>query len=901
MENKTFMYRIAQIIVDARQVFFVFFMLAAIFCLLHMGKVRVENDLSQYLPGDTETRQGMDIMDAAFETHGSARILLANITFDRALGVSKGIEEIYGVDRVDFYDPDDDSYENEDRNDYYRDSSALITVTFDEDEDTPLSQQAIAEVREYVKDYDNYVYTTVDLDESAELQKDIQFILVLVLATIVLVLTFTSTTFAEVPVFMITFIMAAILNKGTNYVFGTISYISNAVDAVLQLALAIDYAIILLQRFNEEKNNGANPREAMVLALSKAIIEISSSSLTTMAGLIALVFMHFKIGQDLGLVLCKAIIFSLLTVFLFMPNIILMFNGAMEKTRHRSFVPSIAFWGRLIYPFRFVFPIVFLIVAGYAAVYSARCPYLFDQYSPRGPKKTPYLEAKDRINETFELTNPMAIVLPRGDYEKEAAIIGELKKKDYVDNIMALADIEVGDNDEYVLTDELNPREFAEVADMDAGISKLLYIAYAQDKEIYGAFVDGIDEYRVSVIDMIDFIYDKKEEGSLNLSAKQSRDVADIHDDILTARKQLESDDYSRIIFGLVDPVEGEVTFSRVDEIREMAQSHYKQRIYVVGDSTSDYDLSSSFGEDNTLISVLTALFVGVILLFTFSSVSLPFILLLTIQGSIWINFSIPTLQQSPIFFLCYLIVSSIQMGATIDYAIVITNRYVTLRKELGNKKEAMVHSLDESFSTILTSGSILTASGFMIGRLTSNASISQLGNTLGRGTLTSIILVLLVLPQLLCLFDFILDPTFFKKSEAAEGKPGESVQGGKGYVFVNGTVQGQFNGYLFGEFKGTMRGEYDLRLRRGTVNEISQGSGGSAEELAEDPASYGNEPVQMGTSEALTGEMVSSGDESIQTESSGELPDGTVSHDELIQAETSESMENSNDESEKN
>ena len=200
----------------------------------------------------------------------------------------------------------------------------------------------------------------------------------------------------------------------------------------------------------------------------------------------------------------------------------------------------------------------------------------------------------------------MAIVLPKGDYEKEAAIIDALKEKDYVDDVLALANVEVGDDKEYVLTDSVIPRDFAEIADVDAGLSKLLYTAYAQDNEVYGAFIDGIDEYKVPVLDLIDFIYDKKESGTFNLSAKQSEDLDDIHEQIETARVQLESEDHSRIIFTLKGEVEGEETYERVDEIRKMAQSYYRDRIYVVGDPTAAADLSSSFNNDNMLISILT-------------------------------------------------------------------------------------------------------------------------------------------------------------------------------------------------------------------------------------------------------------------------------------------------------
>ena len=214
--------------------------------------------------------------------------------------------------------------------------------------------------------------------------------------------------------------------------------------------------------------------------------------------------------------------------------------------------------------------------------------------------------------------------------------------------------------------------------------------------------------------------------------------------------------------------LEGKATFAAIDEVEGIAKSYYNEA-YVVGDSSSNYEISKSFGTDNLRISIITALLVGIILLFTFQSAALPFILVLTIQGSIWVNFSLPYLANEPMFFLSYLIVSSIQMGATIDYAIVITGRYMVLREECESKNKAISRTLNEAFPTIITSGTIMAASGFVIGFLTSNATIASLGKTLGIGVLISMILVMFVLPVLLYLFDFTIDKTSFSKKNNEE------------------------------------------------------------------------------------------------------------------------------------
>ncbi|MDD3368317.1 MAG: MMPL family transporter [Lachnospiraceae bacterium] len=762
MDANAIMEKIASIIVNKRKAFLVFFGLAFIYCLLSISRVSVNDDLTDYLPDTTETRMGLDIMDAQFTTFGTAKIMINNIDYDTALSISKTLQEINGVSDVTFYDPEDEDYSEEDIPDSYNNFAAVYTIDFEDAEDTEITQSAMAEVRALVSKYDVSVYSTVDKDDSASLQEDMKLILVLVVIIITGVLIFTSQTYMEIVVFMLTFLVAIILNMGTNYWFGEISFVTNAVGVVLQIALAIDYAIILFHRFMEEHED-KEAKEALIIALSKAIPEISSSSLTTMAGMAALMTMQFGIGMDLGRVLLKSIIFSMISVFVFMPAMIMIFEKGIMKTMHKNFVPKISAWGHIVVKLRHVIVLGFLIVVFLGIIFSNQCPYIYDKNSIDSAKKDEYLTAKDEIEKYFNLTNTMAIIVPKGDYQEEAMILKEVAKCDGVDKTLGLANIEVGDDQEYVLTDSLTPRELAEVADTDIDITKMLYQFYAFKNEQYGAYLGGIDSYKVPIIDMIDFIYDQEENGGLELNSDTTRDIEDIHKDITDARKQLEGEDFSRLVFTWNKPLEGKETFDEIDQIRNIALKYY-DKVYVVGDSTSDYDLSKSFKTDNMKISILTALMVGIILLFTFQSAGLPFLLVLTIQGSIWVNFSIPYLKNEPMFFLSYLIVSSIQMGATIDYAIVITSRHLALREELTDRREIITEMLNQAFPTVITSGGIMASAAFIIGRMTSNGTIASLGNTLGIGVLISIFMVMAVLPAMLYIFDWFIDMTNFSK-----------------------------------------------------------------------------------------------------------------------------------------
>ena len=759
--------RISEYIVNKRKAFMVFFILAAVFSVFSSSWVKVSNKLSDYLPESTKTKQGLDIMDENFTTFGTAKVMVNNIDYEKALELSTKLKEIAGVSRVDFYDKSDSDYENKNIEDYYKDFAALYTISFEDVEDSKLVQEAIVKVREAVSTYDNVVYTTIDKDDAKSLNEDMKVIGVLVVIIIVGVLIFTSQTYAEILIFMLTFAVAILLNVGTNFIFGRISFVTKAVGVVLQLALAIDYAIILFHRFMEERQN-FKAKHALISALAKAIPEISSSSLTTMAGMVALMTMQFRIGRDLGQVLLKSIIFSMISVFLFMPALIMMFEKWIKKSMHKSFVPNIEFLGKKILSVRFIITGIFTVLVIGGIVLSGKTAYIFDPNSIKSDKKTEYIAAKEEIERHFGSSNILAVVIPKEDYIKEARLLEEISKVEGVKSVTGLANIEVGNEGEYVLTDSLKPRELAEIADVDIDLVKLVYRFYALKNEQYGAFINSIDSYKVPIINMVDFLYEQIENGGVEIDEDITENIEDIHKSITDARKQLESEKYSRFLVVWDRELEGKATFAAIDEVEGIAKNYYNE-VYVVGDSSSNYEISKSFGTDNLRISIITALLVGIILLFTFQSAALPFILVLTIQGSIWVNFSLPYLANEPMFFLSYLIVSSIQMGATIDYAIVITGRYMVLREECESKNKAISRTLNEAFPTIITSGTIMAASGFVIGFLTSNATIASLGKTLGIGVLISMILVMFVLPVLLYLLDFIIDKTSFSKKNNEE------------------------------------------------------------------------------------------------------------------------------------
>ena len=798
------MEKIATFIVDKRNLFFLLYAFALIFSIVATGWVKVENDITTYLPEDTETRQGLTVMNDNFVTYGTARVMVSNVTYETAENICSDLESIDGVTSVDF----------DDTTDHYKSASALFSVTFDGTTTDDISIHALHTIRDMLAGYDTYIDTEVGVDTSADLQSEMSVILVLAAIVIVLVLTLTSRSYAEVPVLIMTFGAAALLNMGTNFLCGTISFISNSVTVILQLALAIDYAIILCHRFSDEHET-KDTREACIAALSKAIPEISSSSLTTISGLGALAFMHFGIGRDMATVLIKAILFSLLSVFTLMPGLLMVFSKKIDATRHKNLIPKITFLGKFDVATRFIVPPIFAVVVVVTAVLANKCPYCYSYTDLVTAKQSESQIAHQKIKNTFGVNNMVAVIVPTGDYDSERQLLKDLDSCAEVKSTQGLANIDAMDG--YKLADALTPRQMSELAGLDYEVAEALYAAYAVDQNEYGKLISGLGDYKVPLFDMFMFLQREMKDGNITLDGDIQETLDDLFEQLNKAQLQLQSDKYSRLVVYLNLPEESDETMDFLDTMHALIAKYYSSDTYIVGNSTNVKDLSSSFGEDNMLISVLSALFVVIILLFTFKSAGLPVLLIVVIQGSIWINFSVPTIQHESLYFLGYLIVNSIQMGANIDYAIVISSHYTDLKKEM-RPKEAIIAALNEAFPTIFTSGTILAVAGALIGVMTTNPVIAAIGTCLGRGTVISIVLVMAVLPQILLIGDTIVERTSFDVKVPVDLS--RVNRAASGNMRVSGRVRGYVNGVIDAEIKGTLNGTMKASVTSGTTIE---------------------------------------------------------------------------------
>lgn len=795
------MAKLATFIVDKRNLFFLLTVILLIFSAFSRNWVEVESELSAYLPEDSGTRQALDIMEEQFTTLGSAQVMAANITQDQAEALRDQIAGIKGVQGVE-YDNTEEHYNND---------SALYTVTFDYDESDDACLDSLEEIKSALSAYDLYVSTELGNTEQEAIDREVSVIMVYVAVIIVVVLLFTSQTYAEVPVLILTFVVAMILNLGTNFLLGKISFVSDSVTSILQLALSLDYAVIFCNRYKEE-HRLLPIREAVIVALSKAIPEIGASSLTTIGGLVAMMFMQFRIGADMAVCLVKSILFALLSVFVVMPGLLMLFGPLMDRTEHRNFVPKIPFVGKFAYKTRFVAPVLFVVAIAVAFPLSQKCPYAYGESSLETPVLNETQIAENMIHDNFTSTNMLALMVPAGDYEKEAAILSELEQYAEVDSAMGIANVEAMDG--YTLADQLSPREFAELAGLDYEAAQVVYGAYAASREEYGQIIGNLDNYEVPLIDMFLFVCEQVDSGIVTLDEEQTEMLNDAYTQMTAAKEQLQGTDYSRMLVYLTLPESGEETYQFLDTIQETAQKYYPDgKVCLAGNSTTEYDFQKAFARDNMVVSVVSILIVLIVLLFTFKSAGMPVLLILVIQGSIWINFSMPYLLNQPLFFMSYLVVSSIQMGANIDYAIVVANRYQELKGQMPHR-DAIIETMNFAFPTIITSGTILAVAGTLIGLMTSTASITGIGQNLGRGTILSILLVMFVLPQFLLIGGKVVDMTAFSMPNVTK------KHSGRGRVRVDGLVRGEVHGVVSGVMHAIVDGEVDLNLISGVAAE---------------------------------------------------------------------------------
>lgn len=666
------------------------FMILTVICIGLSTLVGVNYNFADYLPKDAPSTNALNVMEEEYsQPIPNMRVVVYDVSIPDALEYKEKIEKAEGVKEVTWLDDSIDIYEplelaNQDTVEtWYKNSDALFSVTVSSDEKE--KKAAVDAIREIIGDDNAMSGTAVtDVLSPVHTSQEIQKIMLIALPIVFIILLLTTTSWFEPVLFMITIGVAIMLNRGTNLIFGEISFVTNAAGSVLQLAVSMDYSIFLLHRFAENRQEGGNVQDAMMKAVKQSMGSVLSSGLTTVTGFAALILMRFRIGPDMGYVMAKAIVFSLICVLCFLPALAISTYKLIDKTRHRAFWPDFHKFAKAVLKVRIPALIlaVLLLIPCYIA--QGKNDFLYGSSRVYSTNETQMGRDLLAIEDEYGPSNPLVLLVPKGDISKEQQLNDALK-----------ADLDVTSVISYVNT--------------------------------VGA---SIPENFVP-------------EESLS---------------------QLYSEHYSRFVVSLDTEEVEDGWADKVDELHTICEKYYGDEALIAGDLASTEDLKDTITVDNTRVNILAILFVFVILVLNFKSVSIPVILTLVIELSIWINLSVPYLQSTTLHYIGYLIISSVQLGATIDYAILLTGRYMDERKT-KKRKDAAIESIRACVLSLFTSAIILTIAGSVLGAISTNLVLSQLGILVGRGAVISFILVLFVLPALLMIFDRLIEKTTAKTS----------------------------------------------------------------------------------------------------------------------------------------
>lgn len=650
----------------------IFLVATVISAVLILG-VSVNYDLTDYLPEDSESTIALDLM---YEEFGSGvpntRVMVRNLTLTGAVETKAKIAQAPGVTGVMWLDDTQDMstpielMDSATVEQYWHDGTALYQVTIEEGRES----EAVAALYEMLG---SDVAISGNSANTASMQNLVVSEVVgaasILIPIIIIILLLTTTSWISPALFLLTIGVAVLINMGTNVVFGEISFVTQSVSPILQLAVSLDYAIFLLNSFGRHRQEVDSSETAMRLAIKESFSSIAASAATTLFGFMALMFMRFGIGSDLGLNLMKGIVLSYVSVMVFLPALALASVKLLDKTSHRPIIHTGKRLGRALVKVRIPALILVLIAVIPCYLAQTRADFLYGNGTP--DTRTDYGRDTVAINEEFGESNALVLLVPRGDPGAEAKMAEELAGIDHVTSVLSYAGT-------------------------------------------VGAVPEGfLDESIVS---------------------------------------QFYSDGYARTIMYTDTSEEGDEAFAVVEQVRATADKYYSES-WLCGQSANLYDMRDVVTADSTLVNWIAIGFIFLTLLVTFKSATLPFILLFVIEAAIWINLSVPYFADQPLVYIGYLVINTVQLGATIDYAILMTNGYTANRRTMG-KREAVVATLNTNFESVLTSGVILTAAGLCLGFVSSLQVVAELGILLARGTVLSMAMVVLALPALLMLFD---------------------------------------------------------------------------------------------------------------------------------------------------
>lgn len=657
------------------------FLVLACICAACIPQVKIDADMSDYLPESAQSSQDLDLMKQVYGNDiTNARVYVTGISQANAQSFADELKTKSGVisvswlgDEVDLSEPlevqDQDTI-----SDWYDGNGYLFQVVLTDD----VTQSEIDDIRATAQAIPGAEQVAIDGSAAANaanmatINTDMAKIMVIAVITVFVIVMLNTTSFLHPVVMLITIGIAIVLNMGTNIFRGTISSITQLVASVLQLAVSMDYSIVLLTNFGKEHEKQPDQFEAMVQAMTKSFPVILSSAAVTFFGFLSLAAMQFLIGADMGIALAKGIVCSFFSITLFMPCILYMMRNAVEKTMHKPFFKSFHKMSKVCHAGAIPALIIALVLAVPAYLASGSVSFTYGGSSNLAPDNQVNLDS-DIINSSFGESQTWAIMVPEGHWADEQALVDDLKALPTTKSVISWSTI--------------------------AGT----------------ALPTGLgDESQVS---------------------------------------QLLSGGYSRIVLTSKIPDESKEGFDLVDTVRGLLAKYYPSDTHLVGSNVSYYDIRAVTSSDSMTVRFASIAAIGIVLLLMFRSISIPILLILAIELSIWINEAVPYFMGDTVNFVAFLVIDAVQLGAAVDYAIIYTEDYLAHRKT-APKLQSSVDSVERTAQPIMTSSSILIIACLGIYLSVSSPMIQQVGMLIARGALISVIEIFFVLPLLFRIFD---------------------------------------------------------------------------------------------------------------------------------------------------
>ena len=674
--------RFADAIIRHKKAVIIIFTVAAVICAVLFPTIVVKYNMAEYLPQEAQSTKALKLIANEFtNAMPNADVTVRDVSLMEALSFKKeieGLEHISEViwldDMADLLQPlemgDKDTIES-----FYKGGSAYYSVVVVKGSE----KEGIREIRALLGDRGSVTGEASEIEfvQSAT-GTEVMNAMVILLPVILIILILSTTSWIEPLLFLAAIGISVIINMGTNSFFSGVSFLTNAVTPILQLAVSLDYAIFLLHSFGKHrKTEGISIEEAMREAIKESFSTIAASASTTLFGFMALLFMDFLIGADLGLSLAKGIIISFVSVIVFLPALTMCVYKAIDKTHHREFMPIFENVNKFLKHLGIPAVVLLAIIIIPCFLGQSQTNFLYG-YQSAFDKMT----GQNAAHIEEPRTTVMVLLVPKGDIMREEMLGEDLLALPHVTSVMSYAKT-IGSG---------IPPEF-----LDKSITDQFY-----------------------------------------------------------------SENYARLVVYTNTSQEGDTAFETVENITATAEKYYSENIYSVGQSANMYDIKTVVQKDNQLTNLIAVITIFLTLLVTFKSGTLPFFLLLTIESAIWINLSIPYFTGTSINYIGYLVLNTVQLGATVDYAILLTVTYMRNR-QIMPKNEAIHKALGSSFRSILVSATTLATAGFTLAGTSSNPLIADIGVLLGRGTLLSMTMVLIFLPAMLLIFDKIIGKTTYK------------------------------------------------------------------------------------------------------------------------------------------